>query len=842
MPRSFPLTPLFGIFLLCCACKGLREPSTVHIVVREQPGKVINAKAEYQLLDATTRLPIQNGSGQTNELGYFIIDKDKRPFSNLLVDVSYNSKRDTLALNGYVCYYDLYLGDFYKPVAEKDRVGDMHYHVSMKPHNSLAQFFYLDPKNPRVPPTTINWLKIWKKLQVFDDGSWCKPTLESDISDPDVKRKMQTFLEGNWVRSKEGANHLKNFTEATQPHTLEGNVYLAYNAISPFEHSVSNQGIKRFVSSFVKSGASIKWLTTMGDKNKKLTHWKNFNFEFDMISNQDKSFNNFRWDDLAVSEKPADKLDKPLVINVVEGAHILQDRYFPHFVNYDLMDSTTTEKQKLFNSIYGYAKEFNDTEVIAKCDSAINAIEALPTDDKKKDAKAMGMRHRVTNWVLEREMLGNVDALKKKNIHMISISHLSYNGITGHAPALDVSLRPISEWFISRIAQRAYSIRVSSDRQYKKAFDGLFYRVPGVNPIGTKVISRLMDASVGTRRIHIDLKHSDVATRRYLLNEYRNQAELGTKIPPICSHCAVNGLSIDYSSPLLNEYRLLKSSLARKFYPFAINLYNEEVKQFVELDGIIGIPLEERVLGGYLNNTQERPIHLKKSGSKIKYIDEPVKMKRYKYMRRGVQYLRQQNDSTYLNAAKFYRSITRGLYKKDPTDDEIHDLLFKEYCSAESFLQNIFHVVDIADKVNLENANKQKAAAYAIEYLEQIVDQDQVSSMVNKELKNESAKIQSAQMKEKRKDWKNICIGSDFDGMVDPLNICPTASQFPIFKKKLKYLIPLFIVMRKDFEQHDRLLGMHRTYDDYFDKEFTLDEALDMFFYYNLKDFTIKHF
>jgi hypothetical protein len=48
--------------------------------------------------------------------------------------------------------------------------------------------------------------------------------------------------------------------------------------------------------------------------------------------------------------------------------------------------------------------------------------------------------------------------------------------------------------------------------------------------------------------------------------------------------------------------------------------------------------------------------------------------------------------------------------------------------------------------------------------------------------------------------------------------------------------------MRKDFEQHDRLLGMHRTYDDYFDKEFTLDEALDMFFYYNLKDFTIKHF
>jgi hypothetical protein len=842
MPRSLLLPALLGILLLCTACKGLREPRKIHIVVREQPGEVIDGKAHYQLLDATTRLPIPNGSGESNELGYFAIDEDKRPFSRLLVDVSFNSKRDTLALNGYVSYYDLYLGNFYKPVAERDRVGDMHYHVSMKPHNSLAQFFYLNPKEPRTPPATINWLKISTKLQVFDNGSWYKPTLQTDISDPDVKRRMKTFLEGDWVRSKEGANHLKNFTEATQPHTLEGNVYLAYNAISPFEHSVSNQGIKRFVSSFVKSGASIKWLNTMGDTHKKLTHWKNFNFEFDMISNQDKSFNNFYWDDLAVNEKPADKLDKPLVINVVEGAHILQDRYFPHFVNYDLMDSTTTEKNDLFNCICGDAKNLNDLAVSVKCDSAVLAIKALPQDDKKKEGKAMGIRNRVTNWALEREMMGNVDALKKKNIHMISISHLSYNGITGHAPALDVSLRPISEWFISRIAQRAYSIRVSSDRQYKKAFDGLFYRVPGVNPIGTKVISRLMDASVGTRRIHIDLKHSDVATRRYLLNEYRTQLDLGTQIPPICSHCAVNGLSIDYSSPLLNEYRLLKSSLARKFYPFAINLYNEEVKQFVELDGIIGIPLEERVLGGYLNNTQERPVHLKRTGGKIKYIDEPVKMKRYKYMQRGVQFLRQEHSAAYDSAAKFYRSITQGLYQRNPTDDEVHELLYAEYCSAESFLQNIFHVVDIADKTNLERANKKKATAYALEYLEQTMDQDQVSSMVNNELKNESAKIQSAQLKEKRKDWKNICIGSDFDGMVDPLNICPTATQFPLFKKKLRYLIPLFIEMRKTFEQHDRLIGTHRSYDDYFDNEFTLDEALDMFFYFNLKDFTIKHF
>ena len=111
----------------------------------------------------------------------------------------------------------------------------------------------------------------------------------------DEKEKMKTFLEAKWVRSKDGSNNFKHFTEATTPRSIDGNVYLAFNAISPFEHSVSNDGVKRAVSSGLKTGANINWLRMMGDKNRFITHWSNFNKEYDLINKQITGFNNYTW-------------------------------------------------------------------------------------------------------------------------------------------------------------------------------------------------------------------------------------------------------------------------------------------------------------------------------------------------------------------------------------------------------------------------------------------------------------------------------------------------------------------------------------------------------------------
>jgi len=81
------------------------------------------------------------------------------------------------------------------------------------------------------------------------------------------------------------------------------------------------------------------------------------------------------------------------------------------------------------------------------------------------------------------------------------------------------------------------------------------------------------------------------------------------------------------------------------------------------------------------------------------------------------------------------------------------------------------------------------------------------------------------------------------DGLIDPINICSSASNYPFFKAKLEKLIPLFLYIRKNFEGQDKLLGSYREYEDYFsDATFPVRDALDLLFYKNLYDFTAKHF
>jgi hypothetical protein len=91
--------------------------------------------------------------------------------------------------------------------------------------------------------------------------------------------------------------------------------------------------------------------------------------------------------------------------------------------------------------------------------------------------------------------------------------------------------------------------------------------------------------------------------------------------------------------------------------------------------------------------------------------------------------------------------------------------------------------------------------------------------------------------------WKFVCFGSDLDGLIDPINICPSASNYPFFKAKLEKLVPLFLYVRQNFEVKDKLLGNYRGYDDYFrEGSFSVEDALSLLYYKNLADFTDKHF
>ncbi len=395
------------------------------------------------------------------------------------------------------------------------------------------------------------------------------------------------------------------------------------------------------------------------------------------------------------------------------------------------------------------------------------------------------------NSVLMNELMGNIRSLKHLNgppIWMINIGHQAYNGMIGHAPSIDQG-----KFLGHLIAKKNYDIRVSDDPSYTQQWEKTFYTVPGPNEFGKKVIDSLLATENG-HRIYVDLKHSDVTTRKYFFDSVMvrkiNKYVLDT-IPPICSHCGATGLPLEYYSPFVNEYNLIKTSFTESLYPFSINLYDDEITKICTHHGIIGIPLEQRVLGGYINNKVTRNYYISKRGMK----DDNKKQlcRRWKNNERFLTYYWRKHDPDVLKAIAY----TQNVMGVEPAKsrDSLHQLkpifkaLCRDYDSVEPFLQNVFHIVD---KSGLKPVDA----------------------------------------------WHHICIGSDLDGLIDPIDICPTASEYPVFRTRVEQFIPIFLNMRKDMCTQGKVKSSH----DYFKNREEITNAMNEVFYTSLRDFTTSYF
>lgn len=83
--------------------------------------------------------------------------------------------------------------------------------------------------------------------------------------------------------------------------------------------------------------------------------------------------------------------------------------------------------------------------------------------------------------------------------------------------------------------------------------------------------------------------------------------------------------------------------------------------------------------------------------------------------------------------------------------------------------------------------------------------------------------IQNSTAKNKEQIWDRITIGSDFDGMINPLNAFSTAGRFDELTKTWNKLL-------RKLPYNNYLMG------------FTADQVLDKICYQNVYDFVIKHY
>jgi microsomal dipeptidase-like Zn-dependent dipeptidase len=417
------------------------------------------------------------------------------------------------------------------------------------------------------------------------------------------------------------------------------------------------------------------------------------------------------------------------------------------------------------------ARQNNETALIL-CVEGAHALLGAGSIYKEFDTN-----YGITNETIK-EVYKNIDSLKSLPHHVffLTLSHLSFNGLSGQAKSLDISNMFFRKLLSKESAKSEFRVIF---RKHALGIPDSLYKYEKVNPskrpdpcncddpieerfkgYGWEVVKKLLDKSNGQHRILIDMRHMDVQARQqyidYVNSWNSNSIHSHDRIPLIISHAAVNAKSFEQAKLLgtcpygdrYNEIRFPNEFYEERkckyclklhggeidikktgwFHPFSINLYDEEIRSIYESDGILGITLEERVLGTGRPN----------------YTNQCYK--------------------------KLYNHFKNAGFSEKS---------FKDLKLIEPFMRNLLYILEYS--------------GYA-------------------------GKIKS---------WEHISIGSDFDGIIDPLDVCSKITDIPNFYTLLQTYLP--------------------TYVKYLNKEeLLLDEPvsllLNKLFYENGERFITEHF
>ena len=258
----------------------------------------------------------------------------------------------------------------------------------------------------------------------------------------------------------------------------------------------------------------------------------------------------------------------------------------------------------------------------------------------------------------------------------------------------------------------------------------------GIRVFGEKVIRLCLEKSrAAGRRILIDVKHTSPKAREdyyRIVKDLNKEEPVGNPIAIISTHSRMSGFKnlhlAQHSSDKNNAW---KQAPLKMFNPWPINLCNDDIRAIHDSKGMLGIELDQRILGD------------------LKFSLYPQKTDDHKLIEDQLCH-----PKVNLDPSRFTHTVM--------------------------FMDNLFHVIKV---INQPSA------------------------------------------------WDVVCLGSDFDGNVDPIEGSPTSGHFNQLLAKCKILARKFYIPggpRGDIK--DYLMGL------------SLNEALTKFFSTNLKDFTLKHF
>jgi microsomal dipeptidase-like Zn-dependent dipeptidase len=255
--------------------------------------------------------------------------------------------------------------------------------------------------------------------------------------------------------------------------------------------------------------------------------------------------------------------------------------------------------------------------------------------------------------------------------------------------------------------------------------DALFYpKGAGITEAGIRIIKELYG-----RNILPDLKHLSFVSRKQLIQLHKT---LYPGYPLLCTHAGFTGVSMRNRSAQLYEKPVRRQGvweikhvkrrghLAQSaFNHSSINLYDEEIVDILRSGGLIGLSMDQRILGfpadmiGYQWNMLP---------TDMEYISEAE----------AAEFFHPVADPADVSIIKDPDAALTGdeVQEQEPVTIEVH---------YSYFLNQLMHFLKVA-----------KQARFPLD-----------------------------------KAIRQICIGSDFDGLINPIDCCNNATELPAFRTEI---------------------------------------------------------
>lgn len=334
------------------------------------------------------------------------------------------------------------------------------------------------------------------------------------------------------------------------------------------------------------------------------------------------------------------------------------------------------------------------------------------------------------------------DFKTKVPLFILSLAHHQYNFLCGHAESFVGAAKILLK----------QGGRTKVEGRNRKVH---FYNL-GLKENGRKVIQLLLDKTIGHGRVLIDTKHMSRQARidfRALLKQH-NSDHPDDQIPFIQTHTAANGRSLfEHGRKRTNRDELRARFKNRsEFNAASINMFDEEIVDIVETEGLMGIMLDEkRLLGKRLHKDTEALAGLLPADTTVLGRD-PAERER----------IRLENERPH---ARFH-------YNKDCLKNEM-----VKWIKDRKYLEEL----QLEAKQNNEAPDPNKVAKLKDRIAEHKVEVDRLKGLLQDVelsiLMNQFFYIlkvcneQGGAHVQKDKAWFHICIGSDYEGVINPQDI-----------------------------------------------------------------------